>query len=334
MIKTRLYFLLIFSFSFSNLMLSQVDLEEGLVLYLPFDSLAQDESGLNNEIVNNGATLVEGFNGIENGGFRFDGVDDNMVITHSDDLEFNTTENFAISIWFKAESNENTGDLISKWPSTHLDTAYSYAIRILSANSSNPGQISSARYDSDDLFCNGGTIVNSVDGYMDDLWHHVVYQLNDDGMLELYIDNSLVSSNTDNSICSLLSGSNIIIGSRSNYVEGSRKPYKGDLDEIRIYNRTLSQEEIAALFDFTVSTYEVEIPIDLQVYPNPVASKIIISNQSGYQIRENVIFDLSGKMLLKFTSSEKELDLQNGIYFLMTEFENGIKTSNSFTVQK
>jgi len=80
--------------------------------------------------------------------------------------------------------------------------------------------------------------------------------------------------------------------------------FKGVLDEIRIYNYTLSQEEISALYDLNTSIEQRDRPLEAKVnlleqnYPNPFNGITTIR----YHIRKSgpvqlIIFDILGRKI-------------------------------------
>jgi hypothetical protein len=78
----------------------------------------------------------------------------------------------------------------------------------------------------------------------DDTWYHIV-AVRDGDDLKLYINGSLQISDTTN-LCTNLNNSPVYIGV-STYTDAAG--YNGAVDDVRIYNRALSDAEIATLFN-------------------------------------------------------------------------------------
>ncbi|MBD3260062.1 hypothetical protein GF371_05570, partial [Candidatus Woesearchaeota archaeon] len=92
----------------------------------------------------------------------------------------------------------------------------------------------------------GGTVYNVTAGgnINDDAWHHLVATF-DGSEMKIYIDGSLQNNNSAYS-GSLPTGSGIYLG--RNFTEGDPVYFNGTMDEVRIYNRALSAEQIDALY--------------------------------------------------------------------------------------
>ncbi len=77
--------------------IAQAGLNDGSVVYYPFNGNANDESGNGNHGTVNGATLtVDRFENLNNA-YRFDGSDDFIQLPQSVDLE---NYDFSISVFF------------------------------------------------------------------------------------------------------------------------------------------------------------------------------------------------------------------------------------------
>lgn len=319
--------IIIIAFNFiSTICLGQLDLENGLMAYYPFNQNTLDESGNNHDGETNSATLAQDCFGNNDSAYFFDGVDDYIEIEHSPELDFDLQETFAISLLFKADdvvSGQASADILSKWNSTHVDTSYSYGIRMTSQFSSDPGQFNAVRYDGDDIGCfNSVSVLSSEENYLDNDWHHLVFQLNTDNFLELYIDGVLSSTLEDLNICSVRSQSNLIIGNRS--LSFPLRPYKGSLDEIRIYNRALNLEEIEFLrTNKVVPSIDNMLFNSVRVSPNPVEDILTISNTTDIIISELKLLDVNGKLVDTFNSSSYRMPSKSGVYILWISFVNG-----------
>jgi hypothetical protein len=111
---------------------------------------------------------------------------------------------------------------------------------------------------------------SGLSGIKDGNWHHVGFTWNNpDDTLKIYLDGSEVE-NIVKSIDHPLSGDSIL--SDSNNLQIGRRPddtqhFKGDLDEIRIYNGVLSEDEIRDLFNLSIPDPESVSPITV-LFPN------------------------------------------------------------------
>jgi len=101
-------------------------------------------------------------------------------------------------------------------------------------------------------------------------------------------------------------------------------PFYGYLDEVRYYNRALSDEEVLAIYELdltppsSVRTNSALKPVIL--YPNPVNDKLEINAEGINSVK---LFDVTGKLVMEqVVSGSHEIinvsDLKTGIYILKT----------------
>jgi hypothetical protein len=99
---------------------------------------------------------------------------------------------------------------------------------------------------------NAGGCVDEITGganICDNAWHHVVATRSGSlpSVFKLYVDGSLVatSNNAGNTLPTL---TRFFVG--RNHDGGS--PFEGQLDDVRVYNRELSADDVTALYNFTI----------------------------------------------------------------------------------
>lgn len=81
-------------------------------------------------------------------------------------------------------------------------------------------------------------------------WYHVVGIIDaDDSTMRMYIDGNLVEEVFDGALASGIRDTtgDLIIGNDFGFI--GTGAFKGEMDDLRIYDRVLSQEEIDALVD-------------------------------------------------------------------------------------
>ena len=88
-------------------------------------------------------------------------------------------------------------------------------------------------------------VASSSSTYNDNEWHHVVGTW-DSSHAYLYVDGMLQGTFTGNAVLSLPSP---IAGSIGNFVGGGTYLWKGSIDDVRIYNRALTQTDVTALYN-------------------------------------------------------------------------------------
>jgi hypothetical protein len=103
-------------------------------------------------------------------------------------------------------------------------------------------------------------------------WHFLVYQITGDS-ISFYVDNELMYTDTSHS--SLMSGATYNSG-----VIG--KDFKGSIDELRIYNRTLTSQELTAIHTGVPTNIDnvVLSEAEVQVYPNPCVDYMTVDFKS------------------------------------------------------
>ena len=152
----------------------------------------------------------------------------------------NPSTALSLSFWFKSATTTPTGQLVSRYTqggpdigSYAVDFQAGGAIRMYFTNSNGSGFF-------------GG--VTSTTGITDTNWHHVVTTYSA-GTVSLYIDGKLNRSVNNGGPSTLASSSlDTLIGAR-NAPTGSSL-LAGTMDEVRIYNRALSAQEVSQLYTF------------------------------------------------------------------------------------
>jgi len=207
-------------------------LETGLVAHYPFNGNANDESGNGNNGTVIGATLTTDRFGNENSAFNFDGIDDFTSINY---FPLNS-QSFPMSFnaWINFESLPVSGEYTGI-------IGYRDAIKDI---------VFELYYG----FQTGERTLNFVCGYspsahssfpyeFDSLWHQVTAVF-DGSIPYLYIDGNLVSTGSGIPSTSINNGY-FVLGS---YNDGYNGCLDGMLDDIRIYNRALSESEVDSLY--------------------------------------------------------------------------------------
>lgn len=201
------------------------DLNSGLVAYYPFNGNANDESGNGINGTVTGATLSSDRFGIINKAYYFDGINDGInygAVT----IPIN---NFSASLWFNPKAYENSDELLYNSDGSSGFNIYlqsGYVIRfIIVASSSSSNNISL------DL---GSTTLNR--------WNNVVVT-SENGVIKIFINGVLRATQTG------VGGVNSLNTLHSGYDYGVNSYFfNGYLDDIRMFNRILSESEITSLY--------------------------------------------------------------------------------------
>ncbi len=216
----------------------------GLVGYWPFNGNANDESGNGNNGTVNGATLTTDRFGVANKAYSFDG---GAFISISNSLISNN-DNRTISFWIKTSFGEQIPISIG---TAQYNSCFNVCLNcsgFYQGNSvSSPfGVVGVMGYDNDFFPANGTNVSN-------DFWNNVcvVYDGNNTKVfINGLIDNVLaLQYNT-------FGNDNFFGKSNDN---GALRFLIGDLDDIGIWNRPLTPQEVSDLYNSTVCVNNLTI---------------------------------------------------------------------------
>ncbi len=216
--------------------------KDGLVGYWPFNGNADDESGNGNNGTNNGATLTTDRNGIANSAYSFDG-NSNFIVTNN--INSNIFSNgITISLWVKVTkpNYDNAHFFVSKERdnvSGHFHVGYHNADDKFYGQTHDNSDWTRTR-----ILSNNKNVVPQI------IWHHIVLTY-DNNNIKFYtnFNDSVIKPYTLPIV-----GTNSPIYFGTNNFPGWQYFLIGQLDDIAIYNRALTQQEINALYSGTPAT--------------------------------------------------------------------------------
>jgi hypothetical protein len=312
---------------FSLSSFSQIIPTSGMVSYYPFNGNANDESTNNFNGTVIGASLTFDRFNQPNSAYSFDGIDDYIELPTTTIKGLNA---YSYSLWAKVSdlNNQNHGVLYSVGSTnttrtqalTHQPTKNLYAG---SYNVGNSPQQSYIQSDSVSL----------------SEWTHLVVT-RDNTTMTFYIDGVEVNKTNDANTNSQNAnyGSDVgraVIGGRSTLE--NQYYFKGAIDDLRIYNRVLTANEVVQLFNENINTSsELNKTLKennvLKCFPNPSSNNlnIIITSFEPTKKYHLVIYDLVGKKVHEeiLTNAKNNFNLEKltnkGLYFL-----NVIDNSNN-----
>lgn len=308
------------------LLASQISAQttDGLVAWFPFNGNAFDESPNGHHGQAIGATLTEDRFGNPNAAYFFDGVDDFIIVPDAPDLRLGATS-FTISLWVRP---------------FEINDLQSHSILSKRASSGNQGylfQLIGTEHVMD--LAKGAFNIITSGGWDDPLltteqtlfagdWHHVAYcfdKTNNTG--QFYFDNQPDVSGAMVP-CNPGTSSSLYIG-KDKLTDGIEYPtiqagyfggfhFFGAIDDIRIYNRKLSDGERAELFQ--EGTSPVANPVlssSIRIMPDPVSDFLKIEAEN-VDIHSFAIHDTSGKLILEnsFTPLVDCQFLRQGTYLI------------------
>ena len=219
-------------------------LPTGVQSHYKFDegsgSTASDSSGNGNDGTINGAAWTNGKSGK---GLGFDGVNDSV--------DFNTnlgiTGELTVGAWvYPTAAPDGVGRIIA---STYDWDSNSALLRgwTLGINYGSDDKIQFVVLDSS----GNSAFANSNNFFAENLnkWTHVTGVFKPSQYIRLYVNGSMVAENTVNIPGSIAyaTGTNLRIGMRAD--NSSQSMWKGSIDEVKIYNYSLSGQEIQDLYN-------------------------------------------------------------------------------------
>ncbi|MFN5183131.1 MAG: LamG-like jellyroll fold domain-containing protein [Bacteroidota bacterium] len=221
----------------------------GLVGWWPFNGNANDESGNGNNGTVNGATLTSDRNGAANSAFSLNGLSDYITLNN---YPTSGNQSFSIFSWVKTPSIASRRQIISYGSNNTLQGAWFYI-----------GVDSLLHFD---LSFTNGPVSNIKIG--NNSWHHVGV-INNSGLIQLFVDG--ISSGI-----SLAMSPNILTGGKTigSSIINNNWFFNGILDDIGIWNRVLTQQEISDLYN------SVNCSNNLTV--NPSNNNLITGNQANF----------------------------------------------------
>ncbi len=215
----------------------------GLVGYWPFNGNANDESGNGNNGTVNGASLTTDRNGNSNAAHSFS-PNSYIEVLDVEQFDFALKNEMSMSFWMKATSANNSSDYVRIPISKQTGAGISQLgwNIFIEDTGNNLGMVVK-----NDLTGTQGYYSSSNISYLDDKWHFFSYTFNN-GFVTIYIDHEIVNKSTTSSV---------IIGDNSGNLRfgqidwASFYTFSGQLDDIAIYNRALTEQEITALYNGT-----------------------------------------------------------------------------------
>ncbi|MCF7974604.1 MAG: discoidin domain-containing protein [Phycisphaerae bacterium] len=196
----------------------------GLVAHYGFEGSASDSAGTNHGTVTGAPQYVAGKNGQA---IQLNGTDDFVMVEGSFLLP-----TYSVSLWFRSEDLSASADLLSLYSETGghgilLELSAAGAIRYLH------------RFP---FGTSGGNNVYSGPGYDDGVWYHVAAVKTEDTM-NLYVNGREIGSVADSTQFTAVPKFTLGVLMDTNL----QRFVMGEMDDVSLYDRALSQAEIAWL---------------------------------------------------------------------------------------
>jgi len=214
----------------------------GLVAHWRLEGDAKDSVG-NYDGTNRGGEVSKGVKGR---GFHFSGENDIIFDGTETSIKFNETTNFTLSLWAKFDEfgESNSSGLLQK--------DYDYGMSFI-----HPSHRINFGYRNSTY---SGDLYTSVNTLQENRWYLLTMTYESGGNMSLYIDDTLDSTDVPDTI-NIRDDNDFTIGG-SRIIGGNRFLYANvSIDEVRIYNRSLSADEVSNLYNYD-RTYSLKLNTD------------------------------------------------------------------------
>ena len=213
----------------------------GLAGYWAFDepsgTSTVDSSGNNNNGAMSGSGVMRTAGRVGSGALTFDGSGGRVTIASSGSL--NLTSSFTITAWLRASSLSGYQTPVHKG----VSAACSYWLQTKNSNpTSGFGTASTCSGYAEHVVTNTTLQTN--------VWYHVAARFDNAANTFTYYVNANPTYSASETRVPVGSTESLIFG-ESPYAGGNYERWRGQLDEVRIYNRALTAQEIADVFNDT-----------------------------------------------------------------------------------
>jgi len=269
-------------------------LTDNIIAYYKLDGNANDSVGSRNG--SSASVTYSSGNGKINSGGGFNGTNSNIELPSN---TYISTTNFTVSAWFKTTSHSSSvGEIVSS------DNSSNVRLFQLAVASS---KVRLVRFDSSDSVI---TNISSSSNYNDGNWHFAVVTFDSSVGSKIYVDGTQVASDTvltqNNNESSIWS-----IGSNTNPTK--IEFFNGAIDEVGIWDRTLSGSEVSSLYKSGLGNQY------------PFQQDIIMSGGTGD-------FDLTGYDASIFKDSVQTIMTADPVAFTFTGYDAEFKQDLKLTI--
>ena len=214
-----------------------------LAAYWTFSNNATDQSGNGIDGIVNGATLTADASGNSNSAYSFDGTSYIEIPNSSFINNYISLSNRTINLQFKTNDASVRQTIWTEGSETNGISIYLYNSKIYAGVYSNSN------------FWSGNWLFSTVTSNQ---WHSISFIFSNSGNLELFVDGNSVASSTGGS--SLATHNPAFIGGNMDETithdnNTSANNFIGIIDNVTIWNRALSTQEIQQLYTSSNYTY-------------------------------------------------------------------------------
>ena len=308
--------------------------KDSLKGWWPFSGNANEESGNGNNGTVSGATLTSDRFGKINSSYNFNGSQQNIVLKN---LMSSLSKGITISYWIKFPNNGGGTAIVQSNPSPN----YTPTFQVTHSNTIQHNLISNTCSNTSGLW----DTTNNISGN----WHHILISVDNLTTTNKMFIDGVITQTVKSFNFTNCSNSNTSLRIGGQWINSDLQWFNGQIDDIGIWNRALTQQEISNLYNGNICYQTISVTDTLiinvnrtsynplaytntiKVYPNPTKDKITIDNgdltkMTGYSIK---IYNSVGQQLYQTTISQQQYSLDitqwggNGLYFLELKDNNG-----------
>lgn len=284
---------------------AQNTLTNGLIAYYKFDGNLADSSGNNNHGTNFGSQFTTDKNGMSSKAVNFNGTSAYINVPASTSL--NSVQNeLSISAWVN----------ITDW---YHWAEFSYAALLCKSNTSTSTQYRfSLLNNAFDVISNQKKFYKLIPTpFNTGTWYHVTVTKKGDSC-SLYVNGNIMETAVNSGTFPSDSTQPLEIG--RDYA-GSMEYYNGKMDELRIYNRALTDQEVTNIYNninTSINNVKIKPSSSLIIFPNP-SNGIFSLNVAAVNVQKIEVFNHIGQMVFSSNETLNEINLSHlnkGVYFV------------------
>ena len=275
----------------NNFAFGEIPQSSEIIAYYPFSGNANDSSG--NEYdgtISGDPQLTTDRFGNSNSAYIFDGAGDWIYFgtdTLPENNEGDVSDPFTISVWAKSSSS-STMSLFAYGGMVSCGGGRYGAVVRLGTN---------IQFNS----CNNGFNTSASGNNSDGNWHQYVFTWNGSNSRKVYIDGSLVNSNSTSNVFRI-QNTGLVLGRQfMDWAEGTT--FTGSADELRLWSTELSSAEVETLYN----TESNASPTLSSSVPADNATGIALDSTIVLNFSENVDVE-SGNITIKKTSDNTTVE--------------------------
>ena len=290
-VKFILSTIIFLSLVLNNFAFGQIPQSSEIIAYYPFSGNANDSSG--NEYdgtISGDPQLTTDRFGNSNSAYIFDGSGDWIYFgtdTLPENNEGDVSDPFTISVWAKSSSS-TTMSLFAYGGMVSCGGGRYGAVVRLGTN---------IQFNS----CNNGFNTSASGNNSDDNWHQYVFTWNGSNSRKVYIDGSLVNSNSTSNVFRI-QNTGLVLGRQfMDWAEGTT--FTGSADELRLWSTELSSSEVQTLYNTESNA------------PPTLSSSVPADNATGVAVNSTIVLNFSenvdvesGNITIKKTSDNSTVE--------------------------